>query len=353
MSGVRIEMLPAEHGDCLLVHYGPAGDRARLLVDGGPATAYRAIREQLDASLGSDRSIDLFVVTHVDTDHVEGALMLLADNALGLDFGDIWFNSYEHLRADRIDAERGGVQGEYLASLLDGKSWNRATDGESIRVWDGGEPMMLAGPDGTDERFTIISPTSETARRMATKWKEACDEAGIPLGDVQRVLDRLEHDPRYDLDRGVSEPRATLGADRTAPNGSSIAMLFETGAQRILLTGDAHARVLEQGLRKVSLAHDESPLRVDAFKLSHHGSRGNITAGLLELVDCELFLVSTDGSHFGHPHDDTIELIAAKKPGATVCFNYRTEHTEPWADDTRIITTYGSDGHLVVDLPAS
>ena len=128
-------------------------------------------------------------------------------------------------------------------------------------------------------------------------------------------------------------------------------MLFETDGTRVLLTGDAHARALTDGIRNVSTLTGEAPLRLDAFKLSHHGSRGNITEELLELVDCDLFLVSTDGSHFGHPDAETIELIATTRPGATICFNYRSEQTERWANDPRIAARYGNDGHLVVDVP--
>ena len=180
MSAVQIEMLPAQHGDCLLVQYGTDPDRARVLIDGGPANAYAGIRDRLCSSLGGDRSIDVLVVTHVDTDHIEGVLELLADTTLGIDVGDVWFNGYDHLVADRVRPERGGVQGEYLASLLHQARWNTATGGASIRAWDDGEPMVLRGPDGERETFTIISPTAAAARRMAAKWKQACDDASLP-----------------------------------------------------------------------------------------------------------------------------------------------------------------------------
>jgi glyoxylase-like metal-dependent hydrolase (beta-lactamase superfamily II) len=44
------------------------------------------------------------VVSHIDADHIGGVIELLEDTALGVSFGDIWFNGYRHLPAPKAPA---------------------------------------------------------------------------------------------------------------------------------------------------------------------------------------------------------------------------------------------------------
>jgi beta-lactamase superfamily II metal-dependent hydrolase len=96
-----------------------------------------------------------------------------------------------------------------------------------------------------------------------------------------------------------------------------------------------------------------SRLRVDAFKLSHHGSRANITEELLRLIDCDTFLVSTNGDRFGHPDPETIDLIAANSGRTnqpTIWFNYECATTREYKRRKDITARYGADGYLEVEL---
>ncbi len=357
-----IEMLPALHGDALIVSYGPAG-RYRMLVDCGPRSAWAGIRPLIDRRIvdaastegtpgPSNRVVDLLIVTHVDTDHIEGVLMLLGDHELGLTFGDIWFNDYEHLMNDR-PLSRGGVQGAYLGALLADLPWNEAWGRRAVRLYDNGASPVIetigeASADG--ESFTVLSPSREQAQRMARAWEEQCRRRQLPLSGVDAVLAALEDDGRYrdgDGDKGRA-----VGGDRSAPNGSSIAFLFESGGRCVLLTGDAHPGVLVESLRRVCAERGVERLRLDAFKVSHHGSRGNITPELLELIDCQTFLVSTNGGIFGHPDIETIDLIASHaRPGTvpTVWFNYESNTTLLYRDRTDLRARYGVDGHAIIE----
>src|SRR3954451_4383411 len=107
-SPLVLELLPARHGDALLVTWGPPHGRHRLLVDGGPASAYPDVRERLRESV-PDAGIDLLVLTHIDADHIEGTLMLANDAALNLDIGEFWFNG-----PAQVAPTLGTAQGEML-----------------------------------------------------------------------------------------------------------------------------------------------------------------------------------------------------------------------------------------------
>ena len=69
----NIEMLPANEGDALWIEYGPDhGPVHRVLIDCGRKKAYREVRARLDAAAAQGRELDfdLFVLTHVDADHI-------------------------------------------------------------------------------------------------------------------------------------------------------------------------------------------------------------------------------------------------------------------------------------------
>lgn len=351
---LTIEMLPARHGDALLVSYGPQL-QYRMLIDAGPVAAWDEVRDLLGAGvplstrIDGRRVLDLLVITHVDTDHIEGVLKLLHNDPLNVEIGDIWFNDHAQLMGDN---ERGGAQGEYLSALLSGRTWNQAWDRGPVRLFDDdGTPVRKAAGDTNSESFTLLSPTREKARRMAKAWTAHCAKRNLQIGDVEQVLDALEADGRY---RDVSsDDVGRLGRDGSAPNGSSIAFLFEVGGRSVIFTGDAHADVLAGSIGRVRAERRVARLKVDAFKLSHHGSQGNISQELLDQIECDTFLVSTNGDIFGHPDPETIKLIAASAaPGAkkTIWFNYRSETTATYETWANLDVHYGTNGHAQIQL---
>ena len=107
-----------------------------------------------------------------------------------------------------------------------------------------------------------------------------------------------------------------------------------------------------------ALAGEEGRLALDAFKLPHHGSSGNVSQELLELIECPRYLISTNGSYFQHPTAEAIARVL-KFGGSdkTLYFNYATAFTEVWADkalqrDYKYAAEYPAEteGTLVVTL---
>jgi hypothetical protein len=66
-------------------------------------------------------------------------------------------------------------------------------------------------------------------------------------------------------------------------------------------------------------------------KLSHHGSKYSLSKEFLSLIDCQQFLISTDGSRYGLPHKATLARILThpkRNPKQLIrfSFNYGPEH---------------------------
>jgi hypothetical protein len=327
----RIEMLPAAHGDALWIEYGPPGAQTRIVIDGGPASTYaRGLRARIERMKAEEHShIDLFVITHIDCDHIDGAIIFLREcRRLRVTVGEIWFNGWRHL-PESGEAYQP-LQGEFLSALIDTNGqyrnvWNRKFRGNAIAVpADGALPQVTLRNDG---RLTLLSPFGKQLARLRSQWSAAMRD--FTPGDARSALARLEQRRDYRPPQVPDTFAAqTYGADRSAPNGSSIAFLLEHDGRCCLFAGDAHARVLVESLKRLTRERHMDRITLDAFKLPHHGSMGNVSPELLSLVDCRHWLISTNGAVFDHPDRATVELIAGLHGNSTIYCNYRVPSTQ-------------------------
>ena len=102
----------------------------------------------------ADRKIELFILTHIDDDHIGGAIPFLEAELGGLKVQDVWFNGYKHLTPGFLGAE----QGERFSTLIAqcNLPWNQGCEGHAIVVKDGNLPEYTL-PGGM--RLTLLSPT--------------------------------------------------------------------------------------------------------------------------------------------------------------------------------------------------
>jgi hypothetical protein len=363
MTRLSIEMLPAAQGDGLWVEWTHTGRPYRVLIDGGPGKTYPALRSRVQRLPDKGKRIDMMTITHVDTDHIDGAVTLLLDD-LNVEFGDIWFNGRNHVQnpLSPVSGSRylGGAQGQVLSAILalPRFSWNLAFEGRAIVVDSGKRVFPVKEIGGLT--FTILSPRVEQLQKLAGTWdldiiRALKNMELIPEGERETDVAAMIQEGGFELVRKLlasrypkrinpppewkqpGEDDKYLG-DTSNPNGSSIAFLVEDQRRdlAVLFTGDAHAPVLFKSIMELLMQRGKHRLRLDALKLPHHGSRHNISAELLGQLDCDTFLISSDGSAgYNHPDDETIQqiLAEAKIRGTrpALHFNYLSHRTKSWA----------------------
>ncbi|MCP3938506.1 MAG: hypothetical protein GY708_24425 [Actinomycetia bacterium] len=363
---LNLEMLPAGRGDSLLLEYGEGDSPVhRVLIDGGHMHAYQDIRSRLldiPADAWGRRQFELLVLTHIDTDHIDGVIALLQDPALNCWFNDIWFNGWRHLEPLHEDGPAvadpvtlGPKQGEFLGGLLEvlGLPWNRYFAGGIIHLPDEGPLPKLTITGGLE--LTLLSPGVQQLTELREEWETVLDGADAQPGLGPQALiefgSMLTDDSIVTL--GDEDRRSTL--DNSEANGSSIAFLAEFGDHRLLLPGDAFADVLRRSLDRWRADQPDPSERValDAFKLPHHGSQRNITPQLMNVISCQNYLISTDGTgRAKHPDVETIVMIrdhhdtASGAAEPTLCFNYRSDQTKGFAGVQGMTALYEQEAAL-------
>jgi len=344
----RLEMLPAGHGDCLLLEYGNASAHHQVLIDAGPYYSYRSLARRLDTLVRSEPALELFVVTHVDADHIDGAIKVLGALRPGDQLRDVWFNGWCHLKPGRRSNSDpkdtlGPPHGEMLSALIleRGLPWNHAfNEGAASLEGDGALPTQsLAG----DLSLTLLSPGPAELEALDVEWNREVRAIGMEPGSTEDALKLLRSKARYrppkDL-MGADRPDVEVDAtkafieDSSKTNLSGIAFLAEYDGKSCLCAADAHPSVLARSLRRLCITRGLSRLKIDAVKLSHHGSSGNTSQELLRLIDCKHFLVSTNGKGgFHHPDREAIaRVIKTGGDGVQLWFNYRSPESCIWDD---------------------
>lgn len=336
-SVFNIELIPALEGDALWIEYGKAGDIRRILIDGGPIGAYGDLEGKLKSLPEGDKGVELVVISHIDTDHIEGIIRTLAEKRTSWPIlpKDIWFNGWKHLQECKL---LGGMEGDYLSALISRRApdaWNAAFDTKAVVVLPD-EPLPVKSLKG-GMKITLLSPDPGKLQELAVKWEKDVSSKGIQPGDLDAAWEKLALKKQYHLndvlgssDIGLDLEKQ-LKVDQSVANGASIAFLAEYGGKSCLFLADAHMDVVCRSIRKL-IPPGRKQLKVDAVKLSHHGSRANITVELMELVDAKHYLVSTNGSKHDHPDREALEVvITGSERDPELWFNYRNEHTTPWS----------------------
>ncbi|MBY5558112.1 MBL fold metallo-hydrolase (plasmid) [Rhizobium laguerreae] len=329
----ELEMFPARDGDCLVVTWGETGAPKRMLIDGGRESAWAELKKAYKDLPEPERTFELLVVTHIDADHIAGVLKMLADPNRPLKFKEVWFNAYHHLVEGDWETFGPG-QGETLSDLLKARNdvWNRRFDGKAVVISDDTLPQRTI--EGLE--ITLVSPTREKLQALVPEWKawlrsEGLDRDHQPTGEPPAAAMIPEGYEAF----GARPNVATLAAvaereDTTPPNGTSIAFIAAFGDKRVLLAADAHPGVLERSIRSLP----DAERRFDLVKISHHGSKANLTRSFLRAFKCDRFAISTDGSRHEHPDPETIaRLLTTVTDRKHLLFNYRHEQAAVWDDD--------------------
>lgn len=346
-------MFPANNGDAFLIRESSLQSSATILIDGGFDKTYREfILPELQMLNREGSRLNLVIVTHIDADHISGIISMLkangpaaSPNIIGVDH--VWHNSLRSItglgptdatstRADQevlsaicsagFDTSTGdqnniqeisGRQGSSLAALLRGGHymWNGETG--KISICTNTPPQSIAGT-----RVHVLGPRTDRLEALRQSWVMELRQLGV-LGHISghssfddafefmtfasrqelgSVAVEVAH--RSDAEMALSEAYIP---DTSPNNGSSISVLVETPAARMLFLGDAWAEDTVEALRPFTPG--AAPEVFDAIKVSHHGSRRNTSPRLLELIDSPVYLISSDGRKHDHPDLPVLRAI--------------------------------------------
>lgn len=330
----NIHLLPAAYGDSILIEYG-TGTPRHILIDGGPYYNFEELIAGLKRVAPELKTLELLVLTHIDIDHLDGIVTMLNRDKLPFKIKEVWFNGYDQI--EKFGDVLGALQGEYISELIKAKklTHNKSFKGDAVFINDYKKLPVIKLGDGMT--LTLLNPGKVALEKLHAEWKKQIKKYGTGPDFAKK----LGEDTRYESDSDIlgeisidQLQQAKVTGDHTAPNGSTIAFIGTFKGKSCLFSGDATSDYLLNAIDPLLEKSGKDRLKLDAWKLAHHGSKKSTLEILMKKIDCKKILVSSNGAKFGHPNEETIaKLLKNNSPNLEFYFNYKTEHNERWSDD--------------------
>jgi len=363
---IEIHSFEAGKGDAFLLSFGKDESKQKhIVIDMGFGTTYNThIKSELKNL--KRKVIDLLVITHIDADHINGALKFIQENGKSheiIQVNEVWHNSYKHLQFSK--EKQPTISDEeisYLKSIINSNIPKEKVTGYSdiSSYWNGSSfarylyeykynwntkfnekaVLVTDNPITTkieDINIILLSPNQDKLNDLAEDWLDELEDKkyNFNISDEDIFDDAFEFfnmynktfDSNYSFISGsdnlnFEELAKVESKDSSYTNGSSIAFIIEYNKKKLLFLGDAHEDIIYENLKNYEKRGND--LNFDLVKLSHHGSNENISNRLLSIIESKRFLISTEGIYYKHPHIEAISKIVIKKTSYTkkIIFNY-------------------------------
>lgn len=301
MNQSYIDFLPAQHGDAMIIHCVKGDNRGTIVVDGGPYTNARLNR--FVKVVEDFNPVDLMILTHHDSDHITGLLHYIKIHHTDSPFPvhEVWADCAKHIdfyRSHELSANQAGKLADYLDSL----------QSDNKLIWRSDIESNCGNIEFPFASLEIIGPSPATYRKFMEEYGEKVPDtaASTPMGpnvnsDINIPCNELAA-------RAKVQPNPNDYQQLT--NMASIAFILRCDGLNFLMLADSFPREITDCLIQRGYSQ-QNKLKVDFVKIAHHGSRNNTDNDLLDIIDCNNFLISTNGGtgRSRHPQRETIANI--------------------------------------------
>lgn len=296
-DGLEIDMLSLGNADSILVTRWYNGSAERVLIDGGTQSSVSTVRRFLRGQ--GVVHLDHVVCSHPHDDHAGGLVDLVKDSTLSI--GRLW----AHLPIDHIDIDSVVAQVRKHSTLKEAQVITESLQTHISLVQAAMERKIPISQPFSGEKIgslTVCGPSPEYYQEIMSQFT---NESYYSLENsiAARVLERLEEQVDESSDSLLDNPQ-------TDPLNNTATILATKVINDIyVFTADAGAQSLAAALKDYAIADCKW------MQVPHHGSRRNITQGLIEEFSPKTAFVSAEGSK---KHPRTAVVNAIKKQGARV-----------------------------------
>jgi beta-lactamase superfamily II metal-dependent hydrolase len=299
----KLKILKAHHGDAIIIEtYDFEKNKFIILIDGGPNQTFKTA---LVPQLAKYKKIDLIILTHIDHDHIGGLLQyFLSSHGKKHQIDKLLINSpnLKKVRSNGTQISMG--EGMELEKLI----FEKYPNIEVISNITSDNEMNLNLPKGIN--IKILSPNDKARDELISNWPEI----DLKKNDNIQVSSEQIISKYFDIDftelakKEVPEKKIK----RDFANASSIAFALKTNDFHGLFLGDSHASIVTESIIS---KYSAIPVKYDIVKLSHHGSKYNISNEFLDTIQSEKFIISTNGGQgkSKHPDRQTIAKVVCHK----------------------------------------
>lgn len=310
---MEIRFLSVGSGDGICIRFfGEDSSYHNIIIDGGTEKGdkyERSLKREIIAIKERKEKIDLWIITHIDDDHIGGILRFIKDQALfkeiDLSATRFWFN-YSDLDYDT------GISPDNFKSVKQGIRLREFLKQKAFLQQFITDELQLINFFGI--KFSILSPNRQKFEELVLEWKK--EEIKI----IEKKVALFKGTEANDYETKIENFDLELeDSDISTANASSIAFILECNMKKFLFTADAHPCILENALSQLGYS-DENKLHLEYMQVPHHGSKFNTTDRLLKIIDCSNYVISADGFKHNLPNKKTLARIIRMDEASPVNF---------------------------------
>ena len=263
---LSVQYIPMQYFDAIFIQFtGEDGSMHNIVVDGGELKKRKycytdRIKEKLAILFGRGESIDLWVVTHIDNDHIGGLYHFINDKNFFEThcrrLKEVWMN---YGGKGDYDVQRTGTIGYHS-----GKELRNLLKEKHVCVKQG----ILAGYTATlsNATITVVAPDERSMKRYIEWWNNK------EFKDAVQTADGFIKGGEWDYDKKFKDFNLNqYDEDDEVKNNSSIAFVLSYHGYQLFFTADTCSTILMNGLKSTQMMNGEK-LKFDLIHNSHYGS---------------------------------------------------------------------------------
>ncbi|MDM0610964.1 MBL fold metallo-hydrolase [Clostridium perfringens] len=356
MLDIKVKCFPASYGDSFLVNIKNEKESHNILIDLGFKETYNLyIRKELQKI----NCLDLIALTHIDDDHISGAIEFFKDNEIleKLSIKNIWFNDLYKIVDDKYGVDdfnfniNKEIEKRSCGIFDDEVSFSKANTlteliykTNNFGVWNKQETLIQCKeksykelyPINSEIKFVILSPNTIRIDELFSEWlkkiKIKKSDFKLKSTDLSKFYNMFKYHDKLasSFDNNCSNKIIDIEEmankefmKNSKANNSSIAFFIEIKDKKMLFLGDANAEDISSSLEQYKIDKKLEVLKFDLIKVSHHGSRNNINNKLFDIFYSDRYLISTNGNRHNHPDIECLsKIIVKQKQYKSLIFNY-------------------------------
>jgi len=296
-NSVEIDFLPvgqdSRSGDAIAMRFGNYeggkwNNQKVFIIDGGNSDSGDALVKHVTDVYKTDK-VDRVILTHPDADHASGLRNVIEE----LKVGKIWmhcpWNHWTDVKDSIVD---GRVTKKSFTDTLR-EAYQFAHDIEQLAKK---KKIEIFHPhqgstykEGDEIIMSVLGPGKEFYLQQiqaSTKTPEMTIGESIVKAFVEKKKKKVIEDMSFNTEHLSDNHEET-----SAENNMSLILLFTVAGSKVLFTGDSGTQGLFEAI-KFSASKGVDLKSLDIFDVPHHGSRHNLSKGILKYIGSKYAIIS-------------------------------------------------------------
>lgn len=310
---MKVQFYKAECGDAARIKFlGNDNKYHNIFIDSGFERTFRFVLGDEIKEIEKDNEvIDLWILTHIHDDHIGGVIKYL-DLIKSGEFKDTvnqWFyniprfyNISNRNLSLNISSSKSISQGDMVYEYL--------KINEKVSEIDITSELDIVDLFGM--KLTVLTPSVEKLDKLREKYPFGSINE-LEKSEITSISEAKAPKPNDYKIKLVDFNIEDFTEDKSIENGSSISMITEYNNKKILWLADSHPSDVITSLRNLGYSI-ENQFECDLVKVSHHGSTGNNSNKLYDLIKCNNYLFSANSENkYNLPFKECIARILRNK----------------------------------------